>query len=657
MHAALGHAQDFQMWVTFAVIIAAFALYTYEKVSIEVTSLGVLCVLMVFFHLFPTPDAAGANTLSPEALLAGFSNPALITVLSLLVIGQGMVRTGVLDMAARFVLGCCGSASWVSIGAVLVTVTLVSGFLNNIPVVVIFIPIMQALADRFDIPSSKLMMPLSFAAILGGMTTLIGSGSNLLVNSALINMGETPFGFFDFTVPGLALALVGLVFLFVLAPLVLPRREGMAEELVGNHVGGKQYIAQVTVGEQSHLVGETAKGGIFPALGHMTLRMVQRGEEAILPPFEDYDARPGDVLVVAATRKEIAEALAKDPEGLYPDLESAGAGEVRLTAGWEALRAEAEAGKDPQEILAAGEAHAETEAEEVDEKPWHGGDRVLAEAMIPPASRMIGQTLPQAGFRFKTNCIVLGVQRRSRMIRARMTDIRLQAGDVLLVQGKPDDVEALRGSPDVLLIEWSAAELPAHHHAKRSALILLAVVGLAASGLMPIVIAGLSGAAAMVALGVLNIRQAFRAVDTKILTMIPAALAMGAAMHVTGGAHFVASNVIGLFHGAGPWTVLSMFFITMVVLTNIISSKAMAVLFTPIAVDLAVSMGVSVEAFAVAVVFASNCSFASPIGYQTNLLVMAPGHYKFTDFARAGIPLILLIWAAFSLFVPWFYGV
>ena len=161
----------------------------------------------------------------------------------------------------------------------------------------------------------------------------------------------------------------------------------------------------------------------------------------------------------------------------------------------------------------------------------------------------------------------------------------------------------------------------------------------------------------MVALGVLNIRQAFRAVDTKILTMIPAALGMGAAMHVTGGAHFVADNVIGLFHGAGAWTVLSMFFITMVVLTNIISSKAMAVLFTPIAVDLAVSLGAPVEAFAVAVVFAANCSFASPIGYQTNLLVMAPGHYRFADFARAGIPLILLVWAAFTLVVPWWYGI
>jgi len=648
MHATALVAADYQMWVTFAVIIAAFALYAWEKVAIEVTSLGVLCVLMIFFYAFPIQGSGPAgtvdNVLSPEVLLSGFSNPALITVLALLVIGQGMVRTGVLDVAAHFVLGCCGSASWVSILAVLVTATLVSGFLNNIPVVVIFIPIMQALADRFDMAPSKLMMPLSFAAILGGMTTLIGSGSNLLVNSALIGIDREPFGFFDFTVPGLVLAGVGLVYLLLIAPVLLPRREGMAESLVGGHTGGKQYIAQVTVGASSHLIGEQAVGGIFPALGNMTLRMVQREEQAILPPFEEYDARAGDVLVVAATRKEIQEALARDAEGLYPDLEGASGGAVPFTAGHKPAEMDQSEGNLPDGEL------------DDSPTPWHGGERVMAEAMIPPASRIIGQTLPQVGFRFKTHCIVLGVQRRSRMIRTRMTEIRLQAGDVLLVQGSPVDVQALRTNQDVLLIEWSAAELPAHHHAKRAAVVLLGVVAAAATGLVPIVIAGLTGAAAMVGLGVLNIRQAFRAVDTKILTMIPAALAMGAAMHATGGAHFVAEAVMSMFDGAGPWAVLSIFFITMVVLTNVISSKAMAVLFTPIAVDLAISINAPVEAFAVAVVFAANCSFASPIGYQTNLLVMAPGHYRFIDFARAGVPLILLMWAVFSVFVPWYYG-
>ena len=648
MHASAMAAADFQMWVTFAVIIAAFALYAWEKVAIEVTSLGVLCALMIFFYAFPIPGIGPAgevdNVLPPDVLLSGFSNPALITVLALLVIGQGMVRTGVLDVAAHFILGCCGSSTWISVLAVLLTATLVSGFLNNIPVVVIFIPIMQALAERFDMAPSKLMMPLSFAAILGGMTTLIGSGSNLLVNSALIGIDQKPFDFFDFTVPGLVLAGVGLVYLLVIAPWILPRREGMAETLAGGNTGGKQYIAQVTVGKNSHLVGERAVGGIFPALGNMTLRMVQREEEAILPPFEDYEGRAGDVLVVAATRKEIQDALARDPEGLYPDLEDAAAGAVPVTAGREHVEMDESEGNRPDG--------------EVDEDgmPWHGGERVLAEAMIPPASRIIGQTLPQVGFRFKTHCIVLGVQRRSRMIRTRLTEIRLQAGDVLLVQGNPSDVHALRTNQDVLLIEWSASELPAHHHARRAGAILLGVVAAAATGLIPIVVAGLTGAAAMVGLGVLNIRQAFRAVDTKILTMIPAALAMGAAMHATGGAHYVAEAVMGLFDGAGPWAMLSIFFITMVVLTNVISSKAMAVLFTPIAVDLAISINAPVEAFAVAVVFAANCSFASPIGYQTNLLVMAPGHYRFADFARAGVPLILLLWAVFSVFVPWYYG-
>ncbi|MDH5773147.1 MAG: SLC13 family permease, partial [Rhodospirillaceae bacterium] len=336
------------------------------------------------------------------------------------------------------------------------------------------------------------------------------------------------------------------------------------------------------------------------------------------------------------------EALTHDPEGLYPDLgDNAAVGEVPHIGFPEIDKSKSNANSD----------------DTPNDTPWHGGERVLAEAMIPPTSLLIGQTLQKIGFRYKTKCIVLGVQRRSRMIRTRMTDIRLQAGDVLLLQGSPEAVRDLRLSSDVALIEWSAASLPAVHHAKPAALILLFVVVASASGALPIVVAALSGASAMVALGVMNIRQAARAVDSKILTMIPAALAMGVAMHETNGAHFIADAVVGAFSGASPVVILSVFFITMVGLTNIISSKAMAVLFTPIAVDLAHSLGASPTAFAVAVVFAANCSFASPIGYQTNLLVMAPGHYKFSDFARVGLPLILVVWAAFTLFVPWYYGI
>ncbi len=615
---ALGIDAGFQMWALFALILGALVLYALERLPMEVTAIGVVCVLLVFFHLFPVPGAGGANALGPARILEGFGNPALVTVLSLLVMGQGIVRTGVLDRMARLVMGVGGGRAWISLAVVLAVSVAVSGFLSNIPVVVIFIPIMQALAARFGRSVSKVMIPLSYAAVLGGMTTLIGSSTNLLVNSGLVGMGETPFAFFDFTVPGLVMAAAGLAYVLLAAPRLLPDRASLADSLLG--VGGKQFIAQITVSGDSELVGEVAPGGLFPSLPEMTVRMIQRGERAILPPFEDISVLPGDVLVVAATRQALTEALAHDPGLLSPDLQDGRGGERE-----------------------GGE-------------PWHEGERVLAEAMVAPASRLIGMTIARIGFRYKTRCIVLGIQRRSRMIRARLTDIRLRAGDVLLVQGQPDDVGALKANRDVVLIEWSAQELPALRRSRRASLIFLTVIGCAASGLVPVVVATLTGAAAMVAVGVLNVHQAVRALDARIIATIGSALALGAALQETGGAAFIAHTLVEALYGVGPVITLSLFFLLVAGLSNIISTKTAAVLFTPIAVDIALELGVAPAAFAVAVVFASNCSFASPLGYQTNLLVMGPGHYRFTDFARAGIPLIVLMWIVFTLFAPWYYG-
>ena len=606
----------FQMWAVFAFILVVLALYAWERMPMEVTSICVVCVLLVFFHLFPVTDAGGNNLLGPGRILQGFANPALIAVLALLVMGQGMVRTGVLDRGAQIVLDLGGGRTWLSLAMVLAVALVVSAFLNNIPVVVIFIPIMQGLAARFNQSASKVMIPLSFAAVLGGMTTLIGSGTNLLVNGAMAVMSIEPFGFFDFTVPGLVMAAAGLAYLLTVAPYLLPERASLTDSLLEG--GGKQFISQITVSVDSVLIGKEATGGLFASLPDMTVRMVQRGEEGILPPFEDYIARPGDILVVAATRKALTEWLARDPGLLYPDLRD---------------------GRLPK-----------------DDQPWQEGERMLAEAMVAPASRLIGQTLARIGFRYRTQCIVLGIQRRSRMIRARMTDIRLMAGDMLLVQGQPEDVSALKDNRDVVLIEWSAKELPVLSHSRRASLIFLSTIGLAAAGVLPIVVATLGGAVAMVAAGVLNVRQATRTVDSKIFTTIAAALALGVSLQETGGAAYLARHLVAAVEGAGPATVLSLFFLLVALLSNLISTKTSAVLFTPIAVDIALEMGLSPTAFAVAVVFAANCSFASPLGYQTNLMVMAPGHYRFTDFARAGLPLIFILWITFSLFAPWYYG-
>ncbi len=614
---------DVQMWVTFAIILFALAAYVAEKWPMELTSLGTICAILLFLQFFQTPAEPNTDQgLSPGRILEGFANTALIAVLSLLVMGQGLIRTGILDRGAQWLLDHMRSRipATAAIFLVLFIVGAVSGFLNNTPVVVIFIPLMQALAHRYKISPSRIMIPLSFAAILGGMTTLIGSSTNLLVNTALLEIGETPLEFFDFTVPGAILALTGLVYAVFVLPRILPDRAGMADS-VSTEGAGKQFIVQLETPADSELIGESAPGGHFKALPDMTVRLIQRGERAILPPFEDLTVIEGDVIVVAATRPVLKEAIAEHGELFHPDLRDGKALE-----------------------------------DDDEDAPWRQADQVIAEVMIAPASRLVGQTLRLAGFRYKTGCIVLGIQRRARMIRARITEIRLEAGDVLLVQGQREDIRQLRGGRDAILIESSREDLPSLDHVKRASLIFLGAVIAAATGILPIVVAAFAGAIAMVASGVLNLRQAFRAIDPKIATAIAAALAMSIALRETGGAAFLAHGMVSLFADQGTLIIISLLFLMAALLTNVISNNAVAVLFTPIAIDLANEVGAEPMLFAIAMVFAANCSFASPMGYQTNLLVMGPGHYKFQDFVRAGLPLILIMWIAFTLMAKFLWG-
>ena len=608
------------MWVTFALVTVVLVLYMLERVSLELTSLGVICVLLVFFHFNPIIGASGDNILDPTRLLAGFANPALLTVVALLVMGEGLARTGVLEAGAQMFFRHGRGHAALATGLAFVAVLVVSGFMNNTPVVVIFIPIMQALASRLGQSPSRLMMPLSFASILGGMVTLIGSSTNLLVSGMLIELGEEGFTFFQFAVPGMALALIGIVYVIFACPRLLPERALLTSAIAG---GGRQFMAELNVREGSKFHGMQPLGGFFPDLKDMTVRMVLQDSEPFYPPFDDdFRIGTGDTIVVAATRPALTEALKGEPEQFHSEL-----GED-----WE--RFETEDGS----------------------QRWQVGNQILAEAMVTPASRHVGQTLVQIGFRYKYHCVVMGIQRRSQMIRARVTEVRLEPGDVLLIQGREADIEALRGDQDILLIEWTAAEMPAVNHATSTLVIFVGVIAVAALGIVPISIATLTGAGLMLATGVLNIRQATRAIDRTIVMMIAAALALGSALQATGGAEFLASILLAVLGDASPAIVLSAFFLLVAVLANLISTKATAVLFTPIAVGIANGLSLPVEPFAVAVVFAANCSFASPIGYQTNLLVMAPGNYRFVDFIRVGTPLLIIVWLVFSFVAPWYYG-
>lgn len=613
-------ATPLQMWVVLALVAGSLVLYGWERISLEITSMAIIAVLLLFFNIFPLNNADGDNLLGPDTIMSGFANPALLTVLSLLVVGQALVLTGGVSYIAGLITEHGGKNASLAIFVGLFVVMLLSAFLNNTPVVVIFIPIIQALADRIQRSPSSLMIPLSFAAILGGMTTLIGSSTNLLVSSSLIELGMDPLEFFEFSIVGSVLALSGFVYVLLVAPRLLPALASMSSRLTKPDGSGKQFIAQITVGPASKMIGTKPVAGFFKNLPNVTIQMIVRREHADLPPFDEHmEIQPGDVLVVAATRKALTEALQKDPGLLH-----------------------AEAAAVHQE---PGNGNTETKS-----------SQLLAEVMLPPGSRLIGFNLEQIGFRYQYKCLVLGIQRRSRMIRTQMTEIRLEAGDVLLVQGRSEDVEALRTIRDVVLLEWSTRALPRPFHARRAAFIFLGVIGLAATGVVPIMISSFIGAGLMIASGALNMRQAARAIDRKIVLLVAAALALGNALQATGGASYVAEILLNALHGAPAPVILSVFFLMVAGFTNVLSNNACAVLFTPIGIGMAQQLDVPPHVFAIAVVMAANCSFASPVGYQTNLLVMGPGHYRFIDFLKSGTPLILLLWIVFSLFAPWYYG-
>ena len=603
---------DPAMILTFVVIVFTIVLYALERVALEAVALGSVVAFLLIFSVF---EPATGGTIGPSELLAGFANPALVTVICLLIVGQGLFQTDALERPAKIIVDATRRRPVLAAAPILIAVAVISGFLNNTPVVVMFLPILSAVAAAQGKSAGRLLMPLSFIAILGGMTTLIGSSTNLLVADVAARTSDLKLGFFSFTGIGVILAAVGSVYVLFVMPYLLKPRRSMADELQVS--SGKQFIAQIAINSGHPLEGVTSVAGLFPALKDMTVRLVQRGERPILPPFENVTLMPGDTVIVAATRTALTAALSQRRPLMATDGDDA---------------SDTENGAPQQRSL------------------------TLAEVVVAPASRISGRTISQSGFHSETHCVVMGVQRRSRMPRMAMTEIRLEPGDVLLVAGTAIDIQRLRKNRDVLLLDWSAAEVPPRRLAPRALAIFAIMVTVSALGLVPIVTASIAATLAMVLSGCLNVRQALRAVDSRIFMLIGASIAAASALEVTGGAKAIADLLVAQLQGQPPMIMLSALFLLVMLLTNLLSNNATAVLFTPIAVNMALQTGLPVEAFVTCVIFAANCSFATPIGYQTNLIVMGPGHYRFSDFLVAGTPLALLLWLTFTFVAPIYYG-
>jgi di/tricarboxylate transporter len=606
-------SSSWQMWMTMLFVLVAVYLYVTEKYSIESISVGIVTTLMIFFHFFKPEISANFDSTS---LLSGFAAPALITIMALLVVGQGLFQTGAFEGPILRINNALDNSPRRTLSIVFILAFSVSMFMNNTPVVVMFIPIISAMALRLRHSTSIYMMPLSFVCILAGMTTLIGSSTNMLVNDVLVRSTDLSLKFFTQFPFGIILATIGSIYIIIAAPILLPNKRKQKNK---NQASGQQYIAQIRITEHHPLNTSVPIAGLYPKLKNVTVRMVQRGEKVLLPPFE-HALEENDILIVAATRKSLSNLLTSSPEYLK--------GMLNITG----FQKNQKDGDYNQSI-------------------------VISEAVIAPSSRMIGRNIEQIGFRRQTGCLVLGIQRRSRMIRKSMLDIRLEAGDILLLFGYESEIIELRDNRDLLLLDWSTKELPDIRKSILAQLIFIGTVACAATSFLPIEIAALSGAIAMLASGCLNIRQAVRALDMRIFLLIGAAFAMGLALEKTGGAEYIGLTVVNTFQPYGDQILLSSVFFIIAILTNIISNSAAALLFAPIGLAISQQTGIDPISIVLTVIFATNCSFATPIAYQTNLLVMGPGHYKFSDFALFGIPLIFILWLSFSLLSPYFFNV
>ncbi|MDQ0327240.1 di/tricarboxylate transporter [Rhodopseudomonas julia] len=596
---------DLQMWLTFGVIALTIVGFSLERLAVETTALASLVLLTLVFVVAPGAFDL-SSPLSFEDLLQGFANPALVAVLSLIVVGQGLFQTGALDAPSRHLARNTRLPPSAVFVLLIVFAGALSAFLNNTPVVVMMIPVLMSLAREQRISPAKLLMAMNFATIIGGSTTLIGSSTNLLVAQVAHHEAGINLRLFDLAAPGLAIAAVAVPYILF----VIPRLFGKRPQEAVKFASGKQFITEIVLPEGHPLVGMRSVAGLFPGLRDITVRLVRRGGTIHLPPFEDIELQPGDLAVFSGIREDLAR------HGIIKP--------------------------------ARGERSTETAG---------GGTHSVGEAIVAPGGRIIGRSPAETGIEQTSGISVVAVERRGRMSRQAFSDVRLEEGDVLLLSGTDAAFDRLRGSRDLLLLEKSFAPLPARRDTLRSILIFTGLIVLAATGLVPIAIAALGAALLMLAFGCLNIRQARRAFDSRIFMLIGASIALATALERTGGAQFLAEHLVAVTEHGGPRLLLSALFALIAILTNVLSNNATAVLFTPIAVSAAAAIGAPPLPFIMAVIFAANASFATPIGYQTNLLVMGPGNYRFVDFLLAGGPLTIISWLVFSLFAPWYYGI
>jgi len=611
-----------------ALTLFALVLFAQDRIALETSSLLVFIALVAGFQVFPYHGPGGV--VRPQDLFAGFGHEALVAVSALMVLGKGLETTGALQPVARLLARVWRSAPAVSLLLTMVVAAALSAVVNNTPIVVMLLPILVGVTLSAKASPSGVLMPFGLATVIGGTATTIGTSTNLLVVSVARDLGVHAFGMFDFALPMALVGSAGIAFLWLAAPRLLPARAALISDK-----SERLFSAVLYVEPDSRIAGKSLQEARKMAGGNLRLLDVQRGDGGVLlARLPSLVFAPGDRLMVRDTPerlKELEGALGAPLHDQETDPEDA-----------EARKAE--------------EAKAEAEGTPKPERDEDAKQR-LVEVVVTHDSPLNGSSVRRERFGEEYGLFVLAIHRgqyRQEIRRGELGDVVLGTGDVLLVQGSAGDIRRLKRNHAILVLD-STVDLPDTERAALALGIMAAVIAAAATGLLPISVSALLGVAAMIATRCLTWKEAGKGLSAQVIMVVVTSLALGTALTATGATAYVADVFVALAGGLSPQALLGGLMLLMALLTNIISNNAAGIIGTPIAVGIAAKLGLAPEPFVVAIIAGVNLSFATPMAYQTNLLVLHAGGYRFADFVRVGVPLALLMWAGYLYAIPRFF--
>ncbi len=595
-----------------ALTIVAFYLFTRNDVPLQTTSLGVLAALTVGFQLWPYTTASGP--LKPNTFFLGFGHEALVTIIALMIIGRGLVVTGALEPVARVFSRAISNYPMPAMLVMLVFCAAASSVMNDTPVVVLMMPILIGAALRAKGSPSQMLLPMNYAVLLDGMGTTIGTSTNLLVVSIAADLGLKPFGMFDFIHVAALAAGVGILYLWLVLPRILPKRDPPLTD-----TSPRVFSAVLHITEESYANGKTVAEVLDKSSREMRVDRIERGEGVVLAKLPTLTLHEGDRLFVSDT-----------PANL----------------------------KEYETLLGASLYDTEYLAKRLDlEEPLPTHGQQAAEVIVTEGSLLHNRTLSSIRFAAIYNVIFLALHRTGTTQPTRNMDISdtvLETGDVLLVQGTEEAINKLKHTTGLLVLDQTT-DLPHTNKAPVALAVLAAVVALAATKTIPIAISALLGVGMLLVTRVIDWKDVGASLSTRIIMLVAASLALGSALTATGGTDYIAQLCIAATTGLPPQAILGLLMLLMALLTNFVSNNAAAAIGTPIAISIAYTVGAAPEPFVLAILFGANLCYATPMAYQTNLMVMSAGAYRFSDFLIGSVPLALLMLVCFSFLLPHFF--